>query len=379
MKQYRTRNTSQQVAIGRYLKKEMANHPLSISIQRLADSEDWRATIDYRNRWVHDKPPTIRGLGIIYQRRIRWTREGKQKKLFIGGGDEPEFIIQDVLNFIRTAFSLFYETLSEVADFYFRVLEASTLTLGQLCRKVLIMNSNIPPPPGWEDDDLAKFMDTARNNAYATFANLRLEYGRLSGIDAVFRKLIDNLHHTGQWFVGFFVLRAHSTFLGAAALAISGQIPEAYVLLRSCLENCLYGFHIYQNPSCGEVWLRRHDNEQAKRKVKTEFQIKNLLNTLKAISPFECEVMQALYERTIDMGAHPNERALMQNLKMDNQEKHIHFQMTYLDADSPALRLCLKTTAQTGVSMLGVFRLIFKERFDILGLSETLTRLRQGL
>lgn len=235
------------------------------------------------------------------------------------------------------------------------------------------------PPHGWETDYLAKFMDAARNNAYATFANLKHEYGRLSGIDAAFRKLIDNLNHTGQWFVGFFVLRAHSTFLGAVRLGVSGQIPETYTLLRSCLENCLYGFHIYSHPSCQEVWLRRHDDKQSKNKVRTEFSIKNVLNTLKACSPLEHEVMQALYERTIDMGGHPNELAFSQILKMDRQEKHVHFGMTYLDGDSPALRLCLKTTAQAGVCMLGVFRLISKERFDILGLSDTLIGLRKGL
>ena len=35
-------------------------------------------------------------------------------------------------------------------------------------------------PPGWGADEITKFIDTARGNAYASFANLKAEYGRLS-------------------------------------------------------------------------------------------------------------------------------------------------------------------------------------------------------
>ncbi len=43
------------------------------------------------------------------------------------------------------------------------------------------------PPPGWGDDEITKFVDMARTNAYATFANLPVEYGKLAQIDRALR------------------------------------------------------------------------------------------------------------------------------------------------------------------------------------------------
>jgi hypothetical protein len=235
------------------------------------------------------------------------------------------------------------------------------------------------PPPAWGEDDLTKFFDSALRNSWATFANFRSEYGRLSGVDQALHKLIGNLNFTGEWFVGFFLLRVHSTFRAATSLAMSGQVPEAYVLLRSCLENALYGFYIFRNPSAQAIWLGRHDSEKAKKKVRTEFTIRNLINTFATSDARGAKVVETLYERTIDMGAHPNEMGMMQSLKMSKEEKYVHFGITYLHGDTPSLRLCLKTTAQVGVCVLDIFQRIFKERFDILGLTEELSQLKTGL
>ncbi len=219
----------------------------------------------------------------------------------------------------------------------------------------------------------------ARLNAYATFDNLKNEYGRLSGIDAGLRKLIDNLTNTNDWFAAFFLLRAHSALLSAIQLVMSGQVHEAYATLRLAIEHTLYGFYLAKNPGSRETWLRRHDGEDGKKKVREEFKYRTLVDTLKAVDATEGAVAETLYERTIDYGAHPNEQALMQALQMNRGEDRIEFQVIYLSGDSLPLRLVLKTAAQVGVCTLGVFRLIYKERFDLLGLTETLHQLRQGL
>jgi len=86
-----------------------------------------------------------------------------------------------------------------------------------------------------------------------------------------------------------------------------------------------------------------------------------------------------LYEHCIDYGAHPNERALTQGLKKEIGPDVVKFQIVYLSDDALVLRVCLKTAAQVGASVLGIFRLVFGERFDLTGLSDELTRARRGL
>ena len=241
-------------------------------------------------------------------------------------------------------------------------------------------NITLPVPPGgWGADEITAFIDNARLNSFATYANLRPEYGKVAEIDVLFRKLVDYLLNTKDWFAAFFLLRAHSAFLAGAHLAMSGQAAETYASLRLCLENGLYGFYLSRNPGSRETWLRRHDSEQAKKTVRGEFTIRNLFDALRGVDGKEAGVAAQLYERCIDYGAHPNERALTVSLKQETSQDTVEFRVVYLTDDLVFFRGCLKTVAQVGASVLGIFRLVFKERFELTGLTNELNRAKLGL
>jgi hypothetical protein len=236
-----------------------------------------------------------------------------------------------------------------------------------------------PPPPNWEANEISKFFDAARANEFATFANQTAEVARLSDIDIGYRKAITGVNHSKDWFAGFFLLRAHSSFLAACRLCWSAQVPESYALLRSCLENALYGLYLAKHPTSREIWLRRGEDAKAKQKVKDEFQIGPMLRLAAAVDSTEGAVAKALYDRTIDSGAHPNELALMQTLQINKGADNIEFKSNYLDRDSVALMAALKTTAQVGVCALSLFRAIYPERFDIMGVTDLLHHVKVDL
>jgi hypothetical protein len=235
------------------------------------------------------------------------------------------------------------------------------------------------PPKGWGNDEITKFFELLQDNAYATYSNLQPWFQKFVAIDSAYRELIDNLNNSADWFAAFFVLRAHSNYLAAIRFSISGQIPETYSVLRSCLENGLYGFYLSRNPGSQETWLRRHNSEDHKQKVRDEFKVGAFLKILNSIDAKEGQVADTLYERAIDCGAHPNELALMQILKMTKDADKIEFKVSYAEGNSPQFQLALKTTAQVGVCVLGIFRLVYKERFDLIGLTDSLNKLRVGL
>jgi hypothetical protein len=239
--------------------------------------------------------------------------------------------------------------------------------------------SLLPPPNGWGDDEITKFLDGLRGNAYATYANLQPQFQRFVAIDAAYRKLVDSLYNSKDWFAAFFLLRAHSNFLTAVGLSMSGQLPETYAALRSCSENALYGFYLSKNPGSCETWLRRHDSEANKQKVRDEFKIGTLLKLLSSVDSKEGHIAATLYERTIDYGAHPNERALMQTLQITQAPDKVELKILYACGDSEQFQLALRITAQVGVCGLGIFRLVYKERFDLVGLTDILTNLKVGL
>ena len=125
--------------------------------------------------------------------------------------------------------------------------------------------------------------------------------------------------------------------------------------------------------------MLRHGSATAKQKVIDEFKIGTLLNLAATVNAAEAAVLKELYERTIDSGAHPNELALMQTLQINKSHDRIEFKCNYLDNDSLPFRLALKTVAQVGVCTLSLFRTIYSERFDILGVTGLLSHVKCGL
>jgi hypothetical protein len=234
-------------------------------------------------------------------------------------------------------------------------------------------------PPSWADDPLSKFIQDTIGNTYATFHNLKTPYNRLNDIHIVFAKIVDNIDRTPDWFAAFFLVRSHSAFLGATRLALSGQVPEAYMVLRGCLESALYGLYVARNPGSQETWLRRHDDEARKKEVRKKFKISNLLNLLEKTDKKLRDIAGDLYERTIDYGGHPNERAFFSVAKKHDDKHKTTIQSAYLIGNELALELCLKSCAQIGLCSLSIFQLIYKERFDILGLSDQVKALKKGL
>ena len=69
----------------------------------------------------------------------------------------------------------------------------------------------------------------------------------------------------------------------------------------------------------------------------------------------------------------------MQSLEVHEKVEHIEFNIVYLEADPEQLKLALKTTAQVGVCALSLFRSVYRERFDILGVTEALDHIKKGL
>lgn len=234
-------------------------------------------------------------------------------------------------------------------------------------------------PPGWGEDPLSAFIDNAQHNIYASFLNLKPQYNLLKNIHQVFDTAVHNVDRSPDWFAAFFLFRSHSAFLEGVRLVLSGAIPESYMVLRGCLENAFYGFYLNGDHQRQETWLRRHDDEKSKTTVRKEFSIRNVLDFLKSKDESLYKVSNELYERSIDLGAHPNERAFLSVMRQKKDESEISFDSAYLIGNEPALQLGVKSSAQIGICALLIFQNIFKKRFELLGLSEQIDHLKRGL
>jgi hypothetical protein len=259
----------------------------------------------------------------------------------------------------------------------------------------------LPAPPGWGDDSLSNFLETLRNNEFATFNNLRQLYHLLESTDRVFLRLGENLHFPDNILIPLFFFRAHSVFRAASRLATAGQPYEVAPLLRACLELALYAHHIDHDlrvrlddedtnglaegePSpeesmpAWERWLRRDDTDETRQVAQQEFSWGNVRNTLEEADPQLAERIQRNYELAIDAGAHPNPLGILASFHVEETEDHRQHITDYVFGDSLQLRAGLVLTARYGLLALSVFRLIYRHRFEILGLDQQLEEARQA-
>lgn len=236
-----------------------------------------------------------------------------------------------------------------------------------------------PLPPRWSDDPLTSFIGHAFANILATFVGKPERFRVLLRIDESFMRIGENLVNPPDILAAVLLLRSHSAYRGACRLAMSGQAPDTYPLLRSCLEYALYALHINTLPHLGEVWLHRHDDSDALKLVRRNFTNVGVLETLRRRDGALCDIVENLYERTVDFGGHPNERAITGSMTIQEEKGRTELAQIYLHSDSLALEHVLKTTAQIGLGSICILQHIFRERFDILGLRDVIDQLRSEL
>ena len=107
-----TSPVSRQAKVAQYLRAEKPGDPITAAVQSLGTSPDWMKSRQLRDRWVHAQPPIVAGLGIQYRRRPQWIKriDGQGEPfnfLNFGGGDEPEYSIDEMVSFVGGALTAF--------------------------------------------------------------------------------------------------------------------------------------------------------------------------------------------------------------------------------------------------------------------------------
>ena len=222
-------------------------------------------------------------------------------------------------------------------------------------------------------------LDGAYQNSFATYVQLPERYARLRDIDDLFRRVLKGIENAAPPFPAVFLLRVHSFFLAATQLGMGGCVPETYAVLRGCLENALYGLSFAVNPEKARIWFERHEGDRERQAVRREFTIGRLKALLEGLDPHLHEHVTVLYERTIDMGAHPNVAALLMPTEITKGAKRISVKTAYLSSDPELIQTTTRSTAQVGVTALSILRLVWPDRFKTFGFDQELDVLKTGL
>lgn len=234
------------------------------------------------------------------------------------------------------------------------------------------------PPHGWALDTITQYLDTARENAFAAFANWKAEFSNLLEIDDLFREAL-KAPGANEEVPALFVFRSHGAFLAAMPLALGGAVADLPMLLRGSLEYALYGLHVHRNPRAAEIWLRRADSPDARRATRKEFTVRKLWDTLKAADSETYRFAQEAYDESIDHGAHPNIGALATTVSITPSEDATHIEHVYLAADTLSRVSCCTMASKTGYTSLRVLQVAFPNAFAELGITRRLEIVRSTI
>lgn len=156
-----------------------------------------------------------------------------------------------------------------------------------------------------------------------------------------------------------FVAMSHATYLAAVQLSTSGQLPPSYMASRGILEASIYGWWVNERPELKKIWSNRDESEAAKNLVKNSFKIGDIRKALKAKTPAFENQFGIAYERTIDMGAHPNAAALWTN--MTDPDENGESTYLYINQERPAQPVAVLTSAFSAVTGLVLFLDAFRD------------------
>jgi hypothetical protein len=169
-------------------------------------------------------------------------------------------------------------------------------------------------------------------------------------------------------------------------MTLAGQVPESFVMMRSCLEYAGYALAIFADPrpenapSREEVFVNRHIDDASMKAQKKEFQIGNIHKTIAAFDQSVANIFQFLYNRSIDYGGHPNPNGLLSAMHLDKEDEKLTSIMTLAMTVEPLpLMYAMRSVAQVGLTVLYIFEQIFKAKFELLGIRFEMDALRKEL
>jgi len=108
--------TSNAAKIGIYLFEKNRGHPITKIILKLHKNSDWQKALEYRNTWVHEKPPTIKGSGVEFTREKNVTVDANGNKFITIKAPLQKYSINDLCDIGLNVTEALAITLAELAE-----------------------------------------------------------------------------------------------------------------------------------------------------------------------------------------------------------------------------------------------------------------------
>lgn len=123
-------------------------------------------------------------------------------------------------------------------------------------------------------------------------------------------------------FASLLVVNAHMLYLAGMRQALTGHLAVVFPVVRSSLESACYAYLIARDPSLSDAWADRHASKAAFDRSRKEFgnAVAASIKKLRPSHPEMADIVEGLYQSSIDFGAHPNPRSLIPHVEMKTHD-----------------------------------------------------------
>jgi hypothetical protein len=226
-------------------------------------------------------------------------------------------------------------------------------------------------------DNLIPFFELVASNQKANIANHRTWYELMRRVNVCLSAAGQNMVNPKPMMCAVLFLRCQYAYKSAAGMALAGQVAEAFVMMRSCLEYAGYALAIFNNPELEVVFANRHVSTADMQAQKQAFRISEVKNVIGTFDKRLAKLFATFYERTIDFGGHPNPHATFSSMRMAPDSADKSFITYAMVTDATTLQHAMKSVAQVGLAALYIYQHIFKAKFELLGIRTEMDRLRK--
>jgi hypothetical protein len=146
-------------------------------------------------------------------------------------------------------------------------------------------------------DNLIPFLEVVASNQKANIAKFPAAYQLIRRVNICLSTAAKDLVNPKPVMAGKMLHRCQYAYKAAAGMALSGQVAEAFVMMRSCLEYAGYALVIFHDPAQEAVFMERHVSAEGMRAQKEKFRISEVRSVISSFDTRLAEQFQVLYER----------------------------------------------------------------------------------
>lgn len=228
-----------------------------------------------------------------------------------------------------------------------------------------------PVPVNWGKCELTRFLEQLEVQTLASFASLPDWFGILIRIDqSVTERASTFFHEIDQprrVSVKLF-MRCFATYRAAVRLAVSGQMFEATILMRSLLESAVYAWVCSTSETHRKAWEERSCGDAERKLSRKLFAWVDLLKLLETTNKNLAERISDEYDLLIDHGAHPNVDGLTLSSDIKQLANDKYEIITVFAHGREAVLLSILDLLRCMSYVCQLLYMVIKERIEILGL-----------